>query len=191
MSDLERLGFIQERLDLGKLLEEQYQLELNKVFDPKNQPRRVRPVERVFRCLKALTKFFELEGPPIITHRPTNVRLVAYGFVDASKGGFGASIDYGKFTKYRVGVWGVDTDSDSSNFREFANLVETLEAEDSVHKSLNNVTMVMVTGNSTVEAALYKGNSSKQKLFDVIVQLRTLELRTGGNTFIICFSYAI
>jgi len=143
MSDLEWLGFMQERLESGKLTAEQHRLELNKAFDPKNQPKRIRPVERFFRCLKALTKFFELEVPPIITHWSTNVRLVAYGFVDASKGGFGASIDYGKFTKYRVlGVWGVDTDADSSNFREFANLVETLEAEDSVHKSLNNVTMV-------------------------------------------------
>jgi len=181
MSDLEWLGFMQERLESGKLSAEQHQLELNKAFDPKNQPKRIRPVERFFRCLKALTKFFELEVPPIITHRSTNVRLVAYGFVDASKGGFGASIDYGKYTKYRVGVWGVDTDADSSNFREFANLVETLEAEDSVHKSLNNVTMIIATDNSTVEAALYKGNSSSEKLFDLIVRLRMLELRTGGK----------
>jgi len=181
LADLEWIGYLQERLNSGKLSQTQYDMDINRVFDPKHQPKKVKPVDRFFKCLKALTHFFELDIPPVITHRSTNVRLVAYGFVDASKGGFGASIDYGQFTKYRVGIWGADTDTESSNFREFSNLVETLEEENRLHKALNNVTMVIATDNSTVEAALYKGNSSSEKLFDLVVRLRKLELSTGGK----------
>jgi len=81
---------MQERLESKKISNEQYEMDMNRVFDPKGQPKRVKP-GRFFKCLEALTKFFELEVPPIITHRSSNVRLVAYGFVDASKGGFGAN----------------------------------------------------------------------------------------------------
>ena len=184
MSDLEWIGHMQERLNSGKVTHEQYNLDMERVFDPKHQPKRIKPVERFFRCLNALTKFFAQSIPPIITHRSTNIRLVAYGFVDASKGGFGASIDYGNFTKYRVGIWGADTDEESSNFREFANLVETLEEEHLNSDALRNVTMIVATDNSTVEAALHKGNSSNVKLFDLIVRLRSLELETGGKFII-------
>ena len=184
MSDLEWLGYMEERLSSGKVTQEQYSIEIHRIFDPSHQPKRVKPVKRFYKCLNALTKFFDQSNPPIITHRSTNIRLVAYGFVDASKGGFGASIDYGDFTRYRVGVWGADTDDESSNFREFANLVETLEEEHANSGALNNVTMIIATDNSTVEAALYKGNSSSPKLFDLIVRLRSLELKTGGKFII-------
>ena len=183
LADLEWIGYMQGRLQDGKLTKEQYDLDMARVFNPHNQPKRVKPVGRFFTCLKALKSFFSMPTPPIITHRSTNIRLVAYGFVDASKGGFGASIDYGLYTRYRVGIWGADTDADSSNFREFANLVETLEEEEK-KQSLNNITMIIATDNSTVESALYKGNSSNIKLFDLIIRLRTLELRTGGKVIV-------
>jgi len=90
LTDLEWIAHMQERLESKKISNEQYEMDMNRVFDPKGQPKRVKP-GRFFKCLEALTKFFELEVPPIITHRSSNVRLVAYGFVDASKGGFGAN----------------------------------------------------------------------------------------------------
>jgi len=183
LSELEFIGYLEERLARGKISSSQYSDELGNKFDPKNQPKRVKLVPRFFTCLTALSKFFELDLPPIVTHRSTNIKLVAYGFVDASKGGFGSSIDFGVNTKYRIGVWGADTDSDSSNFREFCNLVETLEEEEK-SGSLNNAYLIMATDNSTVEAALFKGNSTSKKLFDLIVRFRFLELRTG-STFVV------
>ena len=46
---------------------------------------------------------------------------------------------------------------------------------------LNNSTIVMATDNSTVESALYKGNSSSQKLYDLVIRFRALELKSGSK----------
>jgi len=182
-SDLEWIGYMEERLDTGKICQDEFELEMGKSFDPTFQPKRVKPVERFHTCFRALEKFFKNESPPIITHRSSNVQIIAYGFADASKGGFGASIEYQNYSKFRVGVWGKDTEEDSSNFREFCNIVETIEEEEKLG-NLRNVTLIMATDNSTVEAALYKGNSTSPKLFDLIVRFRHAELKSGG-TFLV------
>ena len=41
--------------------------------------------------------------------------------------GFGLSWTEGTFVGYRFGVWNEEGDGTSSNFREFCNIVETLE----------------------------------------------------------------
>ena len=182
-SDLEWIGYLEERLDTGKICVEEFNLEMKKTFDPTLQPKRVKPVGRFFECFKALQKFFTNSAPPIVTHRSSNYQLIAYGFADASKGGFGASVEYQDHSKFRVGVWGKDMDNDSSNFREFNNIVETIEEEEKLG-NLNNVTLILATDNSTVESALYKGNSTSPKLFDLIVRFRHAELKSGG-TFLV------
>jgi len=79
-----------------------------------------------------------------------------------------------------MGIWGRDTEDNSSNYREFANLIETLETE-SANGSLDEAMLVVATNNSTVESAVYKGNSSNKKLFELVVRLRLLELKVGGK----------
>ena len=146
----------------------------------KKQPKRIKPVPRFYSCLKALKLFFSSDSPPIVTHRSSNFHLLAYGFADASKGGFGASIDYETHSKFRVGVWGKDSEEESSNFREFCNIVETIENEVKLG-NLKNSTLIMATDNSTVEAALYKGNSSSEKMFELVIRFRHAELQSGGR----------
>ena len=179
-SDLEWIGYMEERLDSGRISNEEFELEMEKTFDPKNQPVMVKPVERFFTCFEALKKFFSTSNPPITTHRSTNYQLIAYGFADASKGGFGASIDYETHSKFRIGVWGKDSEDESSNFREFNNIVETIEEEEKLG-NLKDVTLILATDNSTVESALYRGNSTSQKLFDLILRFRHAELKSGGS----------
>jgi len=55
--------------------------------------------------------------------------IILYGLADASGGGFGSTISDGNELRYRVGNGGSDTEDHSSNWREFANLVEALEFE--------------------------------------------------------------
>jgi len=179
-SDLEFIGFLEERLQSGRISLEEFNIEMHKSFDPNHQPLKVKPVARFYSCLKALQLFFSSDTPPIITHRSTNFHLLAYGFADASKGGFGASLDYEGHSKFRVGVWGKDTEDESSNYREFANVVETIEEEVSMG-NLKNCTLIMATDNSTVESALYKGNSTSEKLFELIIRFRHAELQSGGR----------
>ena len=92
-------------------------------------PTWVKPVPRFFTCLSALKRFFEPTIPPIITERSLKVLLIVYGFADASKSGFGVSLETKEGIRYRIGTWGHDDDNESSNFREFENVVATLEEE--------------------------------------------------------------
>lgn len=42
----------------------------------------------------------------------------------------------------------------------------------------------MATDNSTVEAAIYKGNSASEKLYDLVLQLKAVEMQTGARIFV-------
>jgi hypothetical protein len=101
---------------------------------------------------------------------------ILYGFADASGRGFGSTVLGEDGTRYRIGVWDPDTEDESSNFREFENVVETLE-EEAKGGHLKGAVIHLCTDNSTVEAALYKGNSSSRKLFELVLRLRTLEMQ--------------
>lgn len=140
----------------------------------------VKPVPRFFECPDALKSLFNVKLPPSITVRTSLVTFVIYGFADASKSGFGASLQMEKGVRYRIGTWSKDYDDESSNFREFENVVITLE-EQSKDGSINHTTLIMATGNSTVESAIFKGNSSSPKLFDLVVRFKRLELHTGSR----------
>jgi len=178
--ELEWLGYLTERKSTGKISEEEYENSMKEKFGDISNPTTVKAIPRFITCLKALTKFFSIDEPPITTQRSTNLQLLVYGFADASKTGFGASMDYGSHAKYRIGIWGADTDEDSSNFREFANLVETIESEVTSGK-LDGANLIMATDNSTVESAIFRGNSSSEKLFDLVVRFRHAELKAGAK----------
>jgi len=180
VKELEWIGHLHNRLSEGRISQEEYEETISLTYDTSKAPKKIKPVKRFKSCLKALDSFFEIESPPIIMERTANVQMAVYGFVDASKSGFGASINYENGVRYRIGTWGKDTDNESSNYREFANLVETLEVE-AEEGRLDNVTLIIATDNSTAEAAVYKGNSTNEKLFDLIVRFRTLELKVGGK----------
>ena len=178
--DLEWIGFLEKSKLEGKMSQLEVEALLNFKYDPNNRPKKIQVVPRFYSCLKALTSFFESESPPIVTDRTSQVQLLIYGFVDASKSGYGASVDYQDHVRYRIGVRGPDEDEVSSNFREFCNLVETLEEEHSEGR-LSNATVIMATDNSTVESALFKGNSSSELLFDLVVRFKKLQLMSGSK----------
>jgi hypothetical protein len=70
---------------------------------------------------------------------------------------------------------------ESSNYREFRNLVEKIESlvEDG---SLRGHELFMFTDNSTTESAFFKGTSSSEKLFELVLRLRKIEME--GDLFI-------
>ena len=94
-----------------------------------NPPKFVDVTEHLINDLTALAAFTEADVPPIINDRCSSVRIVRYGFGDASGTGFGSTIQTRQGLKYRVGVWGSDEDSESSNFKELENVVSTIEDE--------------------------------------------------------------
>ena len=139
-------------------------------------PKTVVQVPRLREDIEALSKFLDRPIAPWRFVRGERVGVVHYGFGDASKSGFGATIQDGKKNLwFRLGVWSCDEESESSNYRELANLVETLE-ERVATDSLKGVELYVFTDNSTAEAAFYRGTSSSKSLFALVVRLKLLEV---------------
>ena len=119
--------------------------------------------------------FFEQEEAPVVLVRTMMVYVLLYGFADAPGSGFGSILLSDKGVRFRMGTWEKDVESNSSNWKEFENLVESLEA-DGEAGLLDGASLFLTTDNSTVEGCLYKGNSTSEKLFDLVVMLKTLEI---------------
>jgi hypothetical protein len=139
-------------------------------------PLKVKPVPRFIDDLKGLFEIFSAEAPPIIVLRSLFVYMVVYGFGDASGKGFGSTFSRGSDISYRIGTWADDESDESSNWREFTNVVESLEDE-AEEGRLANTVVYFFTDNSTVEAAIYKGTSKSRKLLALVIRLKVLEVR--------------
>ncbi len=139
-------------------------------------PTLVHPVPRFGDDLDCLDDLFASDTPPLRVIRSNQVALAVYGFVDASGAGFGSSLllPTGNIA-YRQGVWGRDTDSASSNYRELCNLVETIE-EGCASGSLRNCEVFLCTDNSVAEGAFYRGNSPSRVLFELVRRLCILDM---------------
>lgn len=146
-------------------------------------PHFVNVSEQLKNDLYALAEFTQSELPPIVNDRCAKIRIVRYGFGDASGTGFGSTIQTAQGLKYRVGVWGSDEEDESSNFKELKNVVTTIEDEASAG-NLNDAALFFFTDNSTVEAALFKGNSASQKLFQLVVRFRKIQLVYGMQVIV-------
>jgi hypothetical protein len=138
-------------------------------------PEHVIPVPRMTEDVRAL---LELTESPEAPKRPARMKSFAhaiYGFGDASGLGFGSTflVD-GDRIRYRHGTWTI-TNEHSSNFRELCNLVQSMEdlAGEGV---LTGREIFMFTDNSTAERAYFKGTSSAEPLFELVLRMRKLEM---------------
>jgi hypothetical protein len=105
--------------------------------------------------------------------------VVLYGFWDASRQGFGSTLQHNSEITYRHGQWArFIQEEEPSNFRELADLVYALE-EAAAMGSLNHHKNFMLTNNTTAEAAFSKGTSSNRKLFLLMLWLRKLQMNHG------------
>ena len=79
----------------------------------------------------------------------------------------------------RIGVWSASiSDERSSNWREFTNLVKWV-VDLAKRRTLHNTMLFLFTDNSTVEGAIAKGNSSSPLLFELVIELKTAEMKYG------------
>ena len=138
-------------------------------------PSKVNPVPRLSRDLNALQRLFCAEEPPHRLVRGQLIHAVKYAFGDASKAGFGSSWISGDGVKYRFGTWGRGMSEGSSNLRELKNLVDTLKKMACANE-LEGSEIFIFTDNSTAEAAFFKGSSKSRALFELILELRELEM---------------
>ena len=141
----------------------------------KGLPDEVKPVPRLSRDLSALQRLFSEDLPPQRLVRGQLIHAVRYAFGDASKAGFGSSWMSSGGVKYRFGTWGRSMANGSSNLRELKNLVDTLKLMAQAGE-LEGSEVFIFTDNSTAEAAFFKGSSKSRLLFELILELRELEM---------------
>jgi hypothetical protein len=158
-------------------------------------PKEVTPVPRLERDLLSLSELMEGEEPAERVIRAKTIVHIVYGFGDASGTGFGSTsvrlkslgrlreigepVPVGDSTlRYRIGVWGKDVEGQSSNYRESRNIIETLEKEEELG-GLEDSMVFFSTDNEVFEECAYKGTSSSPLLYDLILRMKKIEMRTG------------
>ena len=148
------------------------------LFGSQDPPKFVTAVPRFIFDLLALRALMSGSEPPLKRVRCSKTATAIYSFVDASGRGFGSTFQVGKKVYFQYGQWPEQiSETMSSNWRELANLVESLEVEVR-DRGLSDTEIFLFTDNTTAEAAYWKGNSKSEKLFDLILRLRLLEMNS-------------
>lgn len=179
LTDRAWLAYLEEAKDKGEISEDQM-LEMIDEVSPVTPPVHAFAVPRLGQDIEALQRFFAADTPPEVRVRAKTISVILYGFADASGRGFGSSVLGPNGVRYRIGIWGVEDEDESSNWKEFENVVEAVESE-AAEGNLKGAQLFLFTDNSTVESGLYKGNSSSKKLFSLIVRLRKVEMEQGAH----------
>lgn len=110
----------------------------------------------------------------------TTIMVARYCFGDASGSGFGSSwVEGSKGIRYKVGFWGIDKGDQSLNFKELANLVTTLEDMSNNNDGICGVEICLFVDNSVAEGAVFKESSTSEKVFDLVLRLKMLEVECG------------
>ena len=170
------LVYLESRLEKGTIARQELDDTMNPpAYEDIPIPVKVKAVPRLRMDVRALNEFFLSTKVPKVLVRALSVFLMLYGFADASGKGFGSTISEAHGIRYRIGLWEKDAEDETSNWKEFENAVESLEKE-AENGGLEGSIVFLCTDNSTVESALYKGNSTSPKLFDLVIRLRKLEM---------------
>ena len=133
--------------------------EMDRELAESTAPSSVRASPRLADDVAALKTILGRDGPPVVQLRSKQIVSVVFGFGDASGTGLGSTFTCGSGFTFRIGVWGSLEKDESSNWKEFSNVVESLE-EEAETGNLNHAEVFMFTDNSTVEACSFKGSSS-------------------------------
>ena len=112
----------------GKLSDEELEMERAR-SGCGDAPESVKASPHLQGDLEALKALFEPPVVPEVCVRSRTVVTIVYGFGDASGTGLGATFMCGSGFNFRIGVWGAEEDPESSNWKEFTNIVEPLEEE--------------------------------------------------------------
>eukprot|EP00978_Attheya_sp_CCMP212_P049351 scaffold653047_cov59-Attheya_sp.AAC.1 len=152
-------------------------------FDSTPIPVMARAVPQLIWDMHALKEFFSCTMAPRVCVRSTVLFLLKYGFVDASGCGVGATITTPNGLRFREGIWGVNSSNESSNWREYTNLVEFLENEVTLG-NLNGAMVYICTDNCVAESATNKNNSTSENIFKLTVRLWKLEMHHGTKIIV-------
>ncbi len=151
-----------------------------------DHPSVVQFIARSKRDIESLTVLVEGEEPPLRMVRGNESVSMLYGFGDASGYGFGSAMQLQDGTVYyQAGLWGEEFSlARSSNYRELRNLVEFVES--AAEKGLlHGAQFMLFTDNLVADYAFNKGSSSDEKLHELVLRLRKLEMGLSAELLIV------
>jgi hypothetical protein len=136
----------------------------------KENPDDVAPSPWFKNDLLALEALFKGDTPKL--------RLVRGVKIGSAIFGFGSSWELPAGTAYRFETWDKGVSAESSNLRELKNLVDTLKEMGS-QGTLKGTKVYLFTDNSTSEVAFFNSTSTSLKLFNLVLEIKKLELEHG------------
>ena len=151
------------------------------VMDDEKAPSAVTGSPRLASDVDALARLMQETEPPNVSLRSKTAVTVVFGFGDASGSGLGSTFTSGAGFSFRIGVSGSFDQDESSNWKEFTNVVQSLEEEGKAGYLANTELFMFTDKNSTVESCSFRGSSSSPKLLDLIIQLRVVSKTTGAK----------
>jgi hypothetical protein len=86
-----------------------------------------------------------------------------------------------------VGLWSLEEEEESSNYKELRNLVDAIREEARAWQ-LGDCELFMFMDNLTAEECFYQGNSKSVHLHALVLELQTLEMTYGMTLHIIHIS---
>jgi hypothetical protein len=153
---------------------------------PKDVPLWLEPSTRLLRDVEAMLGLLSGSSPAMRVIRPAGVMGYTYGFGDASGEGYGSGWSdlVRAVARLRRGFWCAEISEKSSNYREFKNLLEEIR-DASTAGILANKLVFLFTDNLVAESIFYKGTSSSRELYEMVLELRKLEMKGGFKLKII------
>ena len=151
---------------------------LNRIEPDGKPPVWVEIMPQFYTDIAALMDLTKYKDPPDLPVRASNDRAV-YCIGDASGSGFGNMvwIQGGKVVDAEFGNWTFEvSETNSSNFRESANLVIKLKRLILENRIQKGSEVFVVTDNFVAEATFFKGSAKSPLLHELIVKLRKLEM---------------
>mmetsp|Transcript_23389 Transcript_23389/g.35445 ORF Transcript_23389/g.35445 Transcript_23389/m.35445 type:complete len:141 (-) Transcript_23389:5022-5444(-) len=128
--------------------------------------------------MKSLLTLFGAKSPPVWLVRSRQATEFFYGFRDASGSSFWASFELNGAVECEYGYWCTEDSEESSNWRELSNLVSAVKNFVKKHV-ITNSEIFIFTDNTTAEQAFWKGTSCSRKLFELVLELRQLTMRSA------------
>eukprot|EP00978_Attheya_sp_CCMP212_P036923 scaffold170764_cov45-Attheya_sp.AAC.1 len=157
--------------DYSWLMAEKLGIPVEDLTFEKDAPSRVKFAPRFEADVLALALLLSGDHPIKRVWRCWRIFLVVYGFGDASGKAYGASWTGSDGIHIRIGVWGPDEESGTSNsWKELSNSVDSLQAAaEAGDLKLKDAEVFFCTDNSTAEAAIYSGTSSSVQLYEQVL----------------------
>jgi hypothetical protein len=162
----------------GKASDAEVELELSR-DEGNDAPDMVKASPSLKGDLEALTFMLGLDGVPEVRIRSCSILTIVYGFGDMSvTAGLGATFTCEGGFNFWIEVWGSEENPESSIWKEFTNIVESLEDETQAG-NLADSEVNIFTGNATVELCASRGKSLSPELLNLVIRLYGLVTRSG------------